>query len=713
MNEEIEIIDTEDEPLELTGLSLLTRFFTREQGANGEIFIPLPNITHLIDDDTLDRIGQAVTNGYDTDWDSMSDWVSFVEKGRELVKQEKEGRSIPWDGASNFKTPMVMNASLKFSDRSSTELLRQRDVIKTAVIGDDQDGQKAKRSNRVATYMNYQINTESPEWREEHEKLLYAIPYTGTEFKKTFFDAVQGKNDSVIISYPNFAVNQAATSLARLRRFSEIIDLSENEVLERQAQGLWEDVELTRGGESNVEEQAEDDNFSQFIEQQGFYDIDGDGYQEPYTFVVHRDTSKVMRIIPRFEVEDVVVKANGKSMRLNECFDNPEIYEMVRIKPCNNITKYGFIRDPQGEFLDVGFYHLLGALAASINSVTNQLVDSGTLANRGPFSGWLAKGFKTKMGRTPFKLGEWKETMLNANDLQSGMKSLPFGQPSPVLYQLMQMMIASAQELSASTDLSTSLGANAPATTTLALVQEQQQFAGAIILRLYRSMSSEFTKLFELNAKYLDPIQYKEVLDDDEADFSKDFNLKDMDIIPVANPEISSKLQRIQLAEVEMSKINEIAAAGGDPRPVVRNFLEMVGTVNIDEIFPEQQPEEILQSLLARNPQLQEIIMQEQQRAQLVIQAQQEAMQAEEYRKDAKLAMELDKAKSEIEKNEAVRIKTLEEAETEQTKNLSNIYTTSVQLDKQSLENEALNEQRRLSSVEGPPNNQAGLIGNR
>lgn len=715
MPEAIQIVDDDQEPSNLEGVALLQSFFERDR----EFFIPLPNITHLIDDETLDKVGQAVVDGFDVDLSSMSDWSDLVETGQQLVKQEKDSRSTHWDGQSNFKSPTLMNAALKFSDRAATELLRQRDIVKTAVIGEDPTGEKAKRADRVAILQNYQVNVDMPEWREEHEKMIYDLPYTGTVFKKTFFDARLGRNDSSLITFPNFVVNQSTTSISRLRRFSEVFDLSENEIKERQEQGIWRNVSttvvkkdkdtgLSTEGSTNVPEQAEDDNFSQFIEQQGFFDLDGDGYQEPYTFTVHRNSAKVMRIVPRFEPDQVLVKdeVNRRAAKLSDVFDIPNVNrEVVRITPDTNITKYGFIRDPQGDFLDVGFYQLLGALTQSINSVTNQLVDAGTLANLGANTGWLAKGFRKKMGNAPFKPGQMTQTNLSATDLHQGIREMQTREPSPTLFQLMKEMVASSQELSASTDLAGALGTNAAATTTLALVQEKQVSSGAIIQRLHRSMTSEFKKLFVLNAKFLDPEEYQDIVDDPQADFNADFNLKDMDIIPVANPEVSSKIQRIQLAEVEMSRIFEIAQTGGNPKPVVENFLRMIGTSNVDEIYPEQDPQQQLQELLVNNPDLAALITGEQERNQLISEVQEEAIEREQARKDAETASRVDKEDSERKLNEAKRILTLEEAETEDTKNLSSQYTTALNLDRQSLENEALNEQSRLPRVENERSN--------
>lgn len=725
MAELIEIFNTEEPDEFLSGVELLQSFFikseTRTEGVSE--FTPLADITHLIDKQTLDLVGQAVVNGYDTDLGSMAEWNDFIEFGKDLVKQVTTSKSTPWEGASNFKSPTLTIAGIKFGDRATTELLRQRDLAKTAVIGKDENGDKAKRAERVAIYQNFQLNVEMPEWREEHEAMLYALPYDGTTFKKTFFDRRLGRNDSVLVKAPNFAVNQATTSIERLRRFSEVFDLSENEVIERQNQGIWrnislndeteedgkKDTGLSQEGDTNVPDQSEDDNFSQFIEQQGYYDLDGDGYQEPYTFFVHHSTGLVMRIIPRFQPEQVLLKdeKNQRAAKLSEVFDviNPD-REVVRIKPINNITKYGFIRDPQGGFLDVGYYHLLGALTASINATTNVLVDSGVLKNYAGSTGMLAKGFRKKMGDLVFKLGQFIQTNLSADDLQKGIRQIPASEPSLVLFNLMTMMVAASQELSASADLSTSLGANAPATTTLALIQEQQAFVGAIILRLYRSMSAEFKKLTDLNAKFLDPEDYKEVVDDDEANFEEDFNLLDMDITPVANPEVSSKIQRLQLAEVAIGRINEVAATGGNPRPIVQNFLETIGVTNIDDIYPEMQPQEELQDLLTRFPELIELISNQAQLEEMIAAAQQDAIEQEQAREDAKTASQLDKDAADTKLKEAQRIKTLEEAETENTKNASDQYTVGLNLERQSLENEALeNANRQPQATPGTSTN--------
>ena len=659
--------DNGEEQLELEGLDLLTEMFDDRNGQS----VPKANVADMFGDDLLMKVGRSAKEGYESDIDSMIEWSELVEFGLDLVKQETHSKSTPWDGAANFKSPELMKAALKFSDRASAELLRSYEILKIKVIGDDPEGLKFERGERVSEFQNWQLNIEMPEWREEHEKMIYDIPYTGTVFKKTFFDAELGRNNSKLITYPNFAVSNDVDSLIRLRRFSELHDFSENEITEKQRSGIWRDVDLQLGDRvEETDSESESDNFTSFIEQDGWYDLDNDGYEEPYTFVFQESTGVIVRIMPRFELKDVQVKDD----------------EIVRIVAEENVTKYGFIRDPQGGFLDVGYTHLLSAIVSGINTTTNQLVDSATLSNLQ--GGWLAKGFRRKMGDTSFKPGEWKQTGISAQDLHNGVKPLPFKEPSSTLLALMQFMVANTQELAASADLKGALGASAPVGTTLAMIDEQMQGTGAIVKRIYRSMSSEFRKLFELNAKFVDPNQYTEILDNQEANFEIDFNLRGMDIIPTANPEIATKTQRIIMANAEVQIADKLAMVGGNAAPLYRSFLETIGSTVVDEVFPEGTPEQQLAELLTKNPQLEGIITDEQTRQDLITQAQIEAVARQEAREDADLASNLDKRNSETALNEAKVIKTLEEAETEDTKNQISKYTASGKNDAQLLQNE-------------------------
>jgi hypothetical protein len=640
------------------------------------------NIAEMLDDDILLKIGSDAVAGYQADLDSMEDWVRVVEKGQELIKPEILPKTEPWPNAANFKSPVIIDAGLKFGDRASSELLRGDELVRTKTIGKDPAQAKQSRSDRVAMYMNWQLTSDMTEWVKEQNKLFYDLPYAGCIFKKVFFSREKQRNVSELIRYPAFAVNHNADSLEKARRFTHIMEFSKNETIEKQRGGIWLDIDVSQSSEGSAE-QAESDKISMFLEQQTWIDLDGDGYEEPYTVLVHLGTAKVLRIVPRFNAEGVLLKddKNDSSAFLSDLIKIDEgtgevlglpksggHREVVKITPINNIVQYGFLHNPDGGLLDVGYFHLLAGINGAINLTTNSLLNAGNLANLQ--GGWLAKGFRDKLGNMKTKPGTYQQTNLSAQDLQTGIREYNFKEPSPTLFQLNQSMIQSAEKTSASADLSGVLGANAPATTTLALVQEQQQSSGAIIMRIYRAETEEFKMLYKLNSEFLDEEEYKNITDDEDAS-ANDFNLDNMDIVPVANPEISSKIQRLQLAQAELSQLGSVQAAGGNIEPVVKNFFEALGTQNIDEIFPEISEEEQQQQA-----QVQQAEIEEQEALQEVAIDLQERKQANE---DAKTL-------ADVEESQAKTIKLLEEAETEETKNLSNMYTTAVELDQRDLQ---------------------------
>ena len=121
-------------------------------------FIDSDNIAEDLEEDDLKKIGLEVKRRFDEDWESMKDWLDTVEHGRKLMKQEFTGRSTPWEGASNYKSPLLTEASIIFGDKASLEIMRSRDLEKTEIIGKDKDGRKKDMSDSITEVMNYQIN---------------------------------------------------------------------------------------------------------------------------------------------------------------------------------------------------------------------------------------------------------------------------------------------------------------------------------------------------------------------------------------------------------------------------------------------------------------------------------------------------------------------------------------------------------------------------
>ena len=680
----------------------------------------------------LNIIGDDVIKGYDTDWASMAGWRDSIDTGMELAEPATGSRSDPWEGASNHKTPILMEARIKFGDRASEELLGSDDLVKVRCIGKDSDGEKEKRSERVKAVMNWQLTVESDTWLDEQDELLYNISDRGHIFKKTFFDPSLGHNVSEVINYPNFAINQDTKTLESALRFTQKIFKTPNQILEMQDSGIWRDVDIEFGATNS---DNNEDDLTEFYEQQTSLDLDGDGYEEPYIVTVHACSGTVMRIKSQISLDGIFLRdSNGITLSVDKLLEKDEkggflledgelvIKEdrprtIVKIKRDNNLTSYKFLTNPKGEFLGVGYFYVLGAYAQGINGTTNRLMDSGTLANMP--TGWLAKNFRKRMGDAKLKPGSLNQTNLSPQDLQTGILMNTFKEPSATLLTLNNDMKAEAQRLSSSVDLGSVLGANTPATTALGFIQNEERAVGAIIIRIYKAMAKEFKIWYRLNAKYMDDDQYKSLVDDSEASPFDDFNTTDMDIVPVANPRNSSKLQRLQKAQAELSVLPQIAETGGNTKTVVENYLESIGSENVEDIYPELSDEQkaALEQQKAKEQQIAE--------AQIMIplEAQAALGRAEELKAQARLIeaqQGLIKAQAEtgltLAKTDTEKAKeklTIEQAETEATKNATSIIGAELEIEKAQREKELVqldrgqvnDQQRTDSGLGGQPGN--------
>ncbi|TDI83205.1 MAG: hypothetical protein E2O80_00375 [Betaproteobacteria bacterium] len=686
----------------------------------------------------LMMIGQDVIKGFDVDWASMDEWKEDIDKGLELIKPAKGSRSEPWQGAANHKTPLLIEARIKFGDRASEELLATSNLVKAKVIGKDPDDAKADRVERVETVMNWQLTVEAASWVEEQEKLLYNVADQGHIFKKTLFDASLGHNVSEVISYPNFAINQATKTLDSALRFTQKVFKTPNEIVEMINSGIWRDIDIEFGAlstsnDDSIEKTASEDDLTEFFEQQTLLDLDGDGYQEPYIVTVHAASGTVMRIKSQISLDGIFVRDDdGVTLSVDKLIlkdengdfvldENEEIQLIepekkriiVKISRDENLVSYSFLTNPQSEFLSVGYFHLLGSYAQGINTTTNQLLDAGTLANLQ--TGWLAKGFRKKMGDMKMGPGTWHQTNLSAQELQTGILPVPFKEPSGTLLNLNQGLMNEAQRLSSTTDLGSVLGTNTPAATTLSLVHEQQQSVGAIILRMYRSMCKEFAIWYRLNAKFMDPEQYMILVDDQEANPFVDFNTQDMDIVPSANPRNSSKIQRIQKAQAELSVMPQIEQTGGNAKEVVESYLEAIGSENLEQIYPELTEE---QQVAAQKEQERQKQLQEMQVV-VPLEAQAALGRAEELKAKARVLeaqANLMKTQAEtgltIAKTGTERAKTeltIEKAETEATKNATSIVGTELDIEKAKREAELVNIDRGQNNGNNPEPN-TGMV---
>lgn len=527
-------------------------------------YMDKPNIIDLLDAEKVRTIGMEVTRGYDQDKASRAEWEKQTRVAMDLAMQVASEKSWPWPKAANVKYPLITTAAIQFSARAYPAIVAGANVVKGQVIGPDPEGQKKDRADRIGRHMSYQVLEEIEDWDEEEDRLLLQMAIVGCAFRKTYFNTLLGRPCSDLISATDLVYDHA-TPWAKLRRKTHLINLYKNDVLERVRSGIFAEIEL---GLPDGDTDDSDGHF-EFLEQHTWIDLDDDGYKEPYIVTVKKDSSEVVRIIARFDAEGVILNDKG---------------EITKIEPVEYFTKFSFMPNPDGGSYDVGLGLLLNPINETINTVMNQLLDAGTLANTG--GGFLGSGLKMKSGAARFVPGEFKPVDVSGGKIADSIYHMQFPGPNAVLFNLLGMLIEAGKDISSVKDILTGeQQSNQTATTTLALIEQGQKVFSAIYKRVHRSLKQEFKKLYRLNKLYLQPESYYRFQDKVDKIYLEDYQGDDTDVAPVSDPGLITDAQILTRAEALMKFANDPLINQIEIR---KNYLRAIKEENIDKLIVEE-----------------------------------------------------------------------------------------------------------------------------
>jgi chaperonin GroES len=552
---------------------------------NLDEIVELPNIAEVLDEKTINTISYNVWKGFEADKESRSAWEKRTEDAMKLALQVAEAKSFPWPGASNVKFPLVTIAALQYHARSYPVLINGETPVHCRTFGDDKDGKKQERADRVSQFMSYQILEQDTNWEAEMDRVLISQPIVGCAFKKSYFDPILKYNVSENILAKDFVVNYWTKHLDTSPRITHVQYFSRNDIYEREARGLFckmDEIMPAAVPESNLTlaqnkaqgmtapNSIDDSTPYEILEQHCFIDFDGDGYAEPYIVWMRRDTKQVLRIVARYFTTSIERDASGKILRIT-----PETY----------FTKFPFIPSPDGGFYDLGFGVLLGPLNQSIDTILNQLIDCGTMANTA--GGFLSRGIKLRGGNYNFAPLEWKHVDTTGDDLRKGIVPLPVREPSQVLFTLLNLLINYGERIGGSVDILSGQnpGQNTAAETTRTMAEQGMKIFSGIFKRTYRSLKDEFRKLYRLNQLYLEGIQ--DYNSDAGSNFidADDFAGPVSDVRPAADPNIVSDTQRIQQATALLQLAT--TTPGMNMYEVQKNYLRAMKVSNIDMVLPD------------------------------------------------------------------------------------------------------------------------------
>ena len=536
------------------------------------------NLAEDMDDSVLTSISSDLISEFKKDKESRGDWEKSYISGLDLLGFKYRDEGQPFKGASGVTHPLLSEAVTQFQAQAYKELLPPDGPVRTQVLG-DMSKEKEDQASRVKEFMNYMLMDKMEEYTPEFDQLLFYLPLAGSAFKKIYYDETRARAVSKFVPAEDLVVPYYASDLMDCERITHVIKMTENDVLKKQKGGFYRDVELMPTQEES--EVSEKYNEMEGITSQGprdyqfnilemHVDLDLEEYENPnadknikvpYIVTIDEGSQEVLSIYRNFKPDD-------EMLNRNEYF--------VHYKFLPGLGFYGF-----------GLIHMIGGLSKTATSALRQLLDAGTLSNLP--AGFKSRGIRIRDDEQPFQPGEFRDVDAPGGNIKDQFQILPFKEPSNVLFQLLGFVVQAGQRFAAIADMAVGNDAqNRAVGTTIALLERGSRVMSAIHKRCYYSMRQEFRLLAKVFGTYLPPIYPYSVYGGNRLIKIADFS-DEVDVIPVADPNIFSMAQRVTLAQTQL-QIAQSAPQLHNIREAYRRVYESLGTKQVDNLLKPEKP---------------------------------------------------------------------------------------------------------------------------
>ena len=527
---EIEIEDPEGVRISMDGLEIELGKADPEEGEFNE------NLAEVLSEGEMSELVGDLIGDYEEDESSRKDWMQTYVDGLELLGMKIEDRTEPWPGACGVHHPLLSEALVKFQAETIMETFPAAGPVKTEIIGEDTP-EKREAAERVRDDMNYQLTEVMPEYRPEHERMLWGLGLAGNAFKKVYYDPSLERQVAMFVPAEDIVVPYGASSLESSGRVTHVMRKTENELRKLQVAGFYRDIDLG----DPVEVFSEID--KKIASVQGLRASSDDRYK---ILEMHVDLD-----LPGYEDEDedgeptgialpyIITIAKGSNDAVLAIRRNWNPDDKLKQKR-NHFVHYYYI--PGFGFYAFGLIHLIGAFAKSSTSLLRQLVDAGTLSNLP--GGFKTKGLRVKGDDTPIAPGEFRDVDVASGTMKDNIMTLPYKEPSQVLMGLLNQIVDEGRRFASAADMKVSdMSSQSPVGTTLAILERTLKVMSAVQARIHYSMKREFKLLRDIIRDYTPDSYDYEPGQDKRMAKQADYDM--CDVIPVSDPNAATMSQKV------------------------------------------------------------------------------------------------------------------------------------------------------------------------
>lgn len=533
------------------------------------------NLAEEMDEGELESLGAELSDDIDNDLNSRADWEKMYKDGITLLGLKFEERVEPWDGACGVFHPMITEAVVRFQSETIMETFPAGGPVKAAIIGKDTP-EKIDAAHRVEEDMNYQLTEKMPEFRNEHERMLWNLPSAGSAFKKVYYDPSIARQISIFIPAEDIILPYGASEIASCHRVTHRMHKTKNELTRLMYAGFYRDIDVGEPQKFRTEIQEKKDKETGFTATHDerfelfecHVDLDLPGYEDkddsgeptgialPYVVTMVRGTNKILSVRRNWKESD--------ELKLKR-------QHFVHYQYIPGYGAYGF-----------GLFHLIGGFAKSATSILRQLVDAGTLSNLP--GGLKSRGLRIKGDDTPIAPGEFRDVDVGSGSIRDNILPLPYKEPSAVLAGLMDKIIDEGRRFASTSDMQVSdMSANAPVGTTLAILERTLKVMSAVQARVHYALRQELKLIAGIIRDYTDEDYNYEPEEGPVTAKKSDYSL--VDVLPVSDPNAATLSQRVVQYQAVIQLAQSAPQIYNLPQ-LHRQMLDVIGIKNADKLVP-------------------------------------------------------------------------------------------------------------------------------
>lgn len=568
------------------------------------------NLALSLGDAELSSISEELLRLIESDEQSRAEWLENRARGLDLLGLQIKGprngavaTSSPMDGISSIDHPMLLEACLRFQANARGELLSTDGPVKVR-----NDGMGGALNDYLADALekdlNHYLTVVCTEYYPDTDKLLFMTGFGGIGFKKGYHCPLRRRPVLESIDAKDLIVSNAATNIEGAGRITHCIHMRASTMKRMQLLGAYRTVPLPAPSIVTPNPVEQKVNEIQGVNpQQSLYPEEKD--RDLYECYCELD-------IPGFEHKDKG-KPTGLPIPYKVTIDRESraILEIRRnykegdplYLPKNRIVAYIFV--PGIGFYGIGLLNILGNSTKAVTAAWREMLDAGMFAN---FPGFLYQKSLAKQLTNQFRIppGGGMPIDTGGTPLTQAVLPLPYKDPSTGLMALVANIVETAQRVGGTAELQVGEGKqDAPVGTTLAMIEQATKVESAVHKRLHQAQSMEFMILKELLqedpsalwrhnkksetlAKLNEKMGVQDITDRQDAEDERRNQLfvaalSDCDLIPMADPNTSSRTERY-LKAVALQQL----AAGNpnlDKRKVDLQTLRVLGYDNAEDLM--------------------------------------------------------------------------------------------------------------------------------